>query len=294
VSSGSTEQVGELVFNSQPPSPRLQRMRWRAPLSRKLLGPERPGRRARTLALAVTWTVSISVSVRADGLEEWFKPTRISVTTTTPPAKDYSHVDMSMTKSDDARIDVSGSGDGKNYSGSLILVAGNRLLTRGVEIEPGAEIDALDVPVLEVRLACELLARALPNGPRSVTSRMAVNLRDRQDPVKINTASATGEYQTPWSLNGTVRPDGTGRAFDLVFGCAGMDRNMHIVGRWTMAALALELPDSMSAAGWRVFALGPYSKQDGRGTILDYGAKEIHSKFTTLGDVRRDAVNRKQ
>jgi hypothetical protein len=226
--------------------------------------------------------------------DDWFSPKRVTVTVSAPPAKDFSKVEMALTNAEDARIEISGVSDGKPYAGSLMVVSGTRLLAKGVPVQAGAEIDVVDAPVLQVRLASELLVRAFPGGPGTITAAKAVNLTEQKESIRINTQSAEGGYPAPWSLTGTAKPDGSAKTFDLVFRCTGMKDAMRIAGTWTASGPALELPDSMPLAGWRVFSLGPYSKQDGRGTIFDYGAQEIPGGFANLGDVRRDVANHKK
>ena len=200
---------------------------------------------------------------------------------------------MSVTRGGDARIESSGFSEGKSFAGSLMLISGNRMLTKDVPIEPGAEIDALDGPVLQARLALELLSRAAPGGPATLASAQAINVSDAKDSIKINTASAGGEFPAPWTLKGTVKPDGSGSVFELTFSCAGFKEPMKMSGTWVVRAIPLELPDTLSIQGWRVFSLGPYSKRDSSGTIYDYGAQEIRKKFRTLGEVRHDAAKQK-
>jgi len=199
-----------------------------------------------------------------------------------------------VTKGGDARIEASGLAGGQSYSGTLMLISGSRMLTKDVPISPGAEIDALDGPVLQVRLVLELLARAFPGGPGTLTSPRVIDVSEPTNAISVNTQSAGGEFRAPWTLKGTARPDAAGKSFDLAFVAAGDEQPIKIGGSWSDAAKPPGLPDSFSVEGWRVFALGPHSRPSkSGGTIYEYGAQEILKKFATLGEVRRDAVKQK-
>jgi hypothetical protein len=200
---------------------------------------------------------------------------------------------MAVTKNGDGRIETSGSRGGKSYAGSLMLISGNRMLARDLPMVPGAEIDALDGPVLEVNLALELLAKAFPRGPESLTTPQTVNVSEPKEPIKVSTRSASGEYPAPWTLKGSARSESSAKSFDFAFRPSGVKQAFRIVGSWAQTAKPPDLPDSLPVNGWRVFSLGPYSKQTSGGTIHDYGAQEIGKEFVTLGDVRRDAAKQK-
>jgi len=249
----------------------------------------------RSVAGALTALVALPFCLLAqqDGREAWFHPSEVSVTMNVTPGDDFLRVTMFMMKGNDARIEVSGKSDGKSHTGSLMIVSGNRMLARNVPMERGMEIDALDGPVLQVRLALELLGRAFPGGPTSVTTSRTVDVTERKESIKVNTASAGGEYPAPWTLKGSGKEEDSRKVFDLVFRCAGVEQVINLKGSWRAKKVQDELPDSLSVTGWRVFAIGPYSRQDGGGTIYDYGAQEIRKTFRTLGEVRQDAARQK-
>jgi hypothetical protein len=66
------------------------------------------------------------------------------------------------------------------------------MLTKNVPLEKGYEIDALDGPVLTLKLVTELLRVAVPDGPNAITKSTAVNLHERIKSIEVNTASASG------------------------------------------------------------------------------------------------------
>jgi hypothetical protein len=264
----------------------------RSPLTRHPLGRGGSLIRAWASVALAGLAIGVAVGARADEGPDWFSATKVSLRASY--GNDFANVVMSMATGHDFRIDTSQRKGDKSYSGSLIVVAGKRLLTKGIPLEPGTEIDVLDGPVLYVRLVFELLCRGLPAGPASVKSVRKVNVAEDREPLVINTPSGTnGEFPAPWTLSGSVRPDGAGIAFDLLLACNGLEP-FRLKGSWTRAAALLELPDSMSLAGWRVFSLGVYSIPADGGTVTDYGAQEFGKPFLNLGAVRREVADSNQ
>jgi hypothetical protein len=231
--------------------------------------------------------LAMPLSVAAD---DWFAPTRVVIRTGMLLHRDYLSVTMITSASGDTRIDVKTFANGKTRAGQLLLVGGRILLVKDVEITPGAEIDAVDAPALEVQLALKLLAKAVPSGPSAVTSTWPIQLSDQNEPIEVSTPSASGEYQAPWTLRGGLKRESSARvSFNLTFAFKGAPQPLTISGSWKQTNPAPVFPDSLSVIGWRAFKLGPYSKQDAGGTILDYGAQELPHQFRTLGEARAEA-----
>jgi len=228
----------------------------------------------------------LAVSEGSAPADQWFNPTRVTVRWGTLLQRDFSTATMTIAKNGDTRIETSGVADGKNYSGTLILVSGNFMLAKGVELSPGAEIDAIDAPVLEAQTAMKLLARVLPAGPKSVVHTREINFTERKDPLEVATQSASGAYPPPWSLMGIVkRESATKIAFSLSFAFPGSPQPLSIAGAWENSP-AVAFPDSASVKGWRAFHLGPHESNQNGGSIMDYGAQEIAGGFSTIGEVR--------
>jgi len=207
--------------------------------------------------------------------------------------RDYSAVTMVTSSNGDVRIQSDTSADGKTTSVQLFLVGGRILLAKGGEITPGAEIDVIDAPVLKVQLALKLLARAIPSGASAVRSVRPIQISELKEPIEVSTTSASGQYQPPWSLRGTVkRESGTRVSFSLIFGFKDAPQPITISGFWEQTKPAPVFSDSLSVVGWRSFTIGPYSKQDAGGTIYDYGAQEMSRQFKTLGEARAEAKKR--
>ena len=87
--------------------------------------------------------------------------------------------------------------------GKVGLVGGRVMIVRGLELAPGAEIDAIDGPVLSMRLALTVLARLFPNGPHTVLGLQRVTREDDVG-IEFSTPTASGSIGAPWHVSGSV------------------------------------------------------------------------------------------
>jgi hypothetical protein len=232
-------------------------------------------RRAATLAAVF----AVAISALAD---DWFQMTRIEVRSSARG------VSSSMS------IVIASNGDFllRTESGEMMVVGGRILLAKNVEMSAGAEIDALDAPVLDMRLAITLLEKGVPSGPASVRAQQPVSVSESAEPLEVSTSSASAQFPAPWSLHGMVtRVDATHLSFKLKFDFAQATQPLIISGTWERGT-PLTFPDSLSTSDWRAFKLGPYEQKDAHGTMLDYGAQELPKRLPTLGDARAAAKKR--
>lgn len=245
----------------------------------------------RNAGLAIFMSGILAPSLLAD---DWFSPTTVSVRITVPPHRDFSSTSIEVAGNGDSRIQTSTFVSGKVSSGTLLVISGNYLLVKGVELKTGAEIDALDAPALEVQTVLKLLAHAVPEGPASIAGIRAIDVKEQTRAIEIATQSASGGYPAPWSLTGSVRRDsGSVLSFAVTFKFAGGTDALTMTGDWQKSSTPSQFTDSLSVAGWRAFHLGPQQSTQGGSTILDYGAQEIPGGFTTLGQVRAYAKRKK-
>ena len=204
---------------------------------------------------------------------------------------DNSTVTFTNAASGDMQIEFAGSSNGAHQAGKMIVVGGRILVANGLEFRPGAEIDTLDAPTLEVQLALKLLSKAVPGGPTQVKASQVISLEQQKDPIEVATPSASGAYAVPWSLTGRIVRGAQDRlSFTLTFTCKEAPGSITIAGMWEKTSPAPVLPDNLSLVGWRAFKIGPYTKQQAGGTIFDYGAQELPNKFETLGQARAAAA----
>lgn len=218
---------------------------------------------------------------------EWYNPTHVSLTFQVEGARETWRFEISREK--DLRITANAQvKEGQNETSEIMFISGKCqwMLTRNAQLAKGYEIDAMDSPVLTLKLVTELLRAAVPSGPSQITKSTALNFHEDARPIRVNTASASGGLEAPWTLQGTIQPVAADEwLFDLT---ATHDQPpLHIAGTWQKAAVAPVFADDMSLAGWQIFAVGPIKRVEQNSTILDYGAQPSHQQPKTLGELRK-------
>ena len=104
----------------------------------------------------------------------------------------------------------------------------------------------------------------------------------------MNTASASGGLEAPWTLQGTIEPGAAGQvSFDLT---VKHDQPMHITGTWQKQAATPVFANDMPLTGWQVLSVGPTREVQGNVATLDYGAQVSQQQPKTLGELRKLAV----
>ena len=198
--------------------------------------------------------------------------------------------------SNDIAMDVDTKmGDAPSMRGTVAMVGGYVMLTKGLKLDRGYEIDALDGPILSMMLVARLLGREFPGGPSSMPKSKKIDRTDKVG-IKYATPSAHGYIPAPWHLLGTVTKRADGEVtFDLslsfpVQGKRGAGhattRTMRMRGELAMLKEPV-LPAAMSLTGWTTYGVGPQEEQQGKSTILDYGArKQSGARFSNVADVR--------
>ncbi len=193
----------------------------------------------------------------------------------------------------DASIDIAMRGSKDPMTGTVALVGGQIMLTKGLKLKPGYEIDALDGPVLSMRLVMIVLKRVFPKGPSEIVGTTAIDRTDRVG-IKYATPSASGYIPAPWHVKGKVSKLADGRVpFDiaLTFPLQRQDKqrsSITITMKGELAVLGRPVfRDTDSLDGWTTYGLGPQQTKQGSNTILDYGAKPQEvTRYRTIGDVR--------
>lgn len=196
-------------------------------------------------------------------------------------------------KSLDISIDVATQAAKEPMVGTIGLVGGQVMLTKGLKLQPGYEIDALDGPVLSMRLLFVLLQRVFPTGPSSIVGTTNVDHTDRVG-IKYATPSASGYIPAPWQVKGKVTRLADGKVpFELAlsFQVQRQDKERSSLTLRMKGELGvLDRPvfrDTDSLEGWTTYGLGPQETKQGSSTISDYGAKpQEATRYRTIGDVR--------
>ena len=229
---------------------------------------------------------------QASDSSDWFNGDKVRLNVKSKATNtDLTYV-AEVNDSGDGRFEITGQ-DARGKVSCVIIVIGRRAMcTRGLQIEKGAEIDALDAAKMAVQMTLGLLSRAFPEGSASVGTSAAIELVDRKDPIEMKTQSASGELPTPWSLKGTANRLGRQAVgFQLSFSCliddgAARQEKLELSGKWEISSTSLVLSDDMQLRGWEIYSLGPITSRTSEGTIYDYGAVRMRD-FATLGDLRR-------
>jgi hypothetical protein len=197
-------------------------------------------------------------------------------------------------KNNDLRVDIEISDPKEPQHGTILMVGGRVFVSKGMTLTRGAEIDALDGPVLYSILVGKVLSRALPSGPDVLTGPQKVAHRDETTGIQFATPSAQGFISPPWSVTGSVTPQPDHSfEFDLLLKWSDTDP----AGAKLPVTLTLKgnlkhesdfrLDDNMPLAGWSVFGVGPIVEKTGSSTRFDYGAKPVAQQPRTIADIRR-------
>lgn len=184
-------------------------------------------------------------------------------------------------------------GQNTSINGSIAMVGGRIMLSKGLELEPGYEIDALDAPILNIKLLMILLGRAFPTGPAEVAGQTKVDISDNTG-IKYTTPSASGYIPAPWTVQGNAHKLAQDQViFDLTltFPVKKKDNNSEHYSLLLSGELSM-LPnpvflDNDTLDGWKLYGVGPRRIEQAGSTILDYGATpEQGSSYRTIGDLR--------
>jgi len=221
--------------------------------------------------------------VKADN--EWYSPTRASVSAQDDGAADTVLYEISGNQ--DLKITMETVEKGKKQIAEMMVINGPSqwMLAKHVPLEKGYEIDALDGVVLNLKLVLELLRAAAPGGPTGIKQKTTFDVKEDRRSILVNTASASGGLEAPWTLHAIIEPVGGDQwSFDLL---AKHGETIHIAGTWQKDATPPTFGDDLSLEGWQIFSIGPIKTTEGNSTILDYGAQISQKHPETLGQLRK-------
>jgi hypothetical protein len=213
------------------------------------------------------------------GAGEWYKATRVTLRMQT--AGGISKTVYDIGQGQELKITADG------QHSQIMLVNGRRawMLVKNVTLEPGQEIDTLDGPVLNLRMALELLRAAAPAGPGKIKGRTEVHIDEQKHPITVNTASASGGIDAPWTLDAVIEPVTPDEwSFELH---VRHDEIVYLSGTWKKDAVAPVFSDEMPLDGWQILSIGPTKLPTANGTVYDYGAQISRRHPSTLGELRK-------
>ena len=219
----------------------------------------------------------------AEGTPAW-APGDIRVSQTVPGRPGSASSRFEVAANGDARITVDQRDDGTRTTGTVLLIGGRWMLSRGFSATASKDIDALDVAALNSQLVIVLLAAALPGGPPAPGPPQHVRFAEKTNPIRIATASASAEYGAPWTVTGSVTVPGANApaTYQLSFTCSaqGIARTMEFAGSAGNPNPPVEFPDSLKLAGWKLRRLGAAQEPSP-------GRTEPAPKAATLGELRQ-------
>ena len=219
----------------------------------------------------------------------WHEGNAIELTMSDEKRKNKSKWRMTLYAYNDIIIEKDEFHEGVRNRGKLGIIAGRMMITSGLDLKAGYEIDAADVPALFIQLLLRTLSEAVPDGPGSVTEPMRIHHDEPEEGIKVATAAASGEFAAPWNLIGNLEPDeGKASKFDLRFSSNGAEKDfvVHFTGTWKKIDDLGELNKEMILKDWKVYEIGPYSRKTKSGTIYDYGAQPISERFATIFELK--------
>ena len=179
----------------------------------------------------------------------------------------------------------------QNLKGTLIVLAGKTMLSKGLVLGRGYEIDALDTPIIMMQLLFDILNKTLPSGPASITRSQKIKHSEISTPIHISTKSASAHFNAPWAVNGLFSRSAIDTIkYEFSFATSvyeGINYTLKMNGELHQKANQT-LDDTMGLDGWQIYQLGPMNTQQGERTSFDYGAQLFDSKASTLGELRNE------
>jgi len=217
----------------------------------------RPRKRATCGALLALFLAAASPVVTLASASWTLDDISVSQSVSGEPASATSRFEVAA--NGDARIAIERREGSTRISGTILLIAGRWMLTQGFAASYGKELESLDLAALNSQLVIVLLTAALPDGPPAAGKPQHVRVAEKNNPIRIATASTSTEYHAPWTAVGTVTVPSAGVAanYQLAFTYSdrGISRTIDFAGNAGSARAPLDLPDSMKLAGWKISRL---------------------------------------
>jgi hypothetical protein len=210
----------------------------------------------------------------------WYQATGLQLRFSDPRISESGRWNLAIQDLANMRIDAQSRRARKLNAGQIVLASGRVMLTRGLTLEKGYEVDVLNEPLLYYQLLAVLLDRAFPDGPSKFNEASVVGVEEAVRGIRLATTSATGLIGAPWSASGFMkRRDAQTVDFslklDFYFEPENARRVVTLQGAWKKAARAPALPASMSLEGWKVRAIDRGRLRPQTLAILDRGPRTL-------------------
>jgi hypothetical protein len=224
----------------------------------------------------------------------WSRFTRVVLKQSSPNSTDYTIWKASFDhQRNDILIETNSKTEDNATEGSIAMVGGRIMLSKGLKMESGYEIDYLDSPVLSIKLLMIVLSRVFPGGPADVAGMVTIDNKDKTG-IKYATPSASGYIPAPWSVKGKITKNSENNlTYEIALTLpinqkkdGNQTYTLQMAGELNMLNHAVFL-DSQSLSGWTTYGLGPRKIKQQEGTILDYGATSSEEEtYKIIGDIR--------
>lgn len=193
----------------------------------------------------------------------------------------------------DLKLGVSIASGENTQSGAVFLIDSSTMLTNGLTLTPGQEIDTLDVPVLTLQLVLDLLERTFPDGPSKIHGEQPAHSADNANGLKIAARGAKGYIPAPWRLDGKVERISSSKIlFDLTLAFKPMLGNadeqvMQFAGFWEQRPTRAKFSDATKIEGWAIHRITQTKEPDSGIALSEFRATPMGDVFPTLGALRR-------
>jgi len=244
-----------------------------------------------TLAAIVPFSVLACEKEKSDcgSATSWHEGNSIELSLTDEQSKNESQWHMTLYSGNDIIIEKDEQYQGQSIQGTLGIIGGRMMITKGLELKNGYEIDAADGPALMIQLMLRLLSEVAPEGPSKISAPLDINHEELNKDIKVATAAASGVFGVPWSVSGTLIP---GQHSDINYNLhftstiGDKDYKLLLTGTWAKSNALGVLSGDKNIADWQAYKIGPYTKKYKGGTIYDYGAQPISESFNNVAALR--------
>ena len=230
-----------------------------------------------------------SLAAPAQAAAGW-APNDITVSRSAPGEAASRSTHFEVAPDGDARIAVEGREESRRTAGTILLIGGRWILTRGFGAST-SEIDSLDRAALDSQLVIVLLTAVLPDGPPAPGEPRHVRVAEKTNPIRMTTASTSAEYRAPWTVVGTVTVPAAGAAanyqLSFTYPDQGVAHTVDFAGSAGTTKAPLDLPDSMKLAGWKVRRLPQSLDSSLTAASPEAAAPQDAQRAATLGELRQ-------
>ena len=219
----------------------------------------------------------------------WHEGNSIELNMNDEQSQNKSRWHMKLYSGNDIIIEKDEKYQGQSIQGVLGIIGGRMMITKGLELRNGYEIDAADGPALMIQLMLRLLSEVAPEGPLKITAPIDINHKEPKKGIKLTTAAASAVFGTPWSVTGTLAPGQDSvinYSLNFTSKVGEKDYKLLLTGTWAKDNALGKLSGDKKITDWQVYKIGPYTKKYKGGTIYDYGAQPVSETFNNVAALR--------